>query len=294
MNRIIYWFFLLNIRFFQILPFKLLYIVSDMFYLLVYYIIRYRKKVVFKNLTNSFPDYTPKQIEQIAKGFYQHFCDITAESIKGFTMSRKQLLERYKVLNPEVSDMYFSQRKSIIQLASHYCNWEWGILSVGMQFQHETISLYKKLKNQYVEKYAKKQRERFGMKMLSIYDTRASFEEKKETPIAYIMAADQSPSNTKKAYWLDFLNQDTACLHGPENYSRMLNMPVVYFNVKKVKRGYYTLEVINIESEPATTAESEITQRYMQTLEKSIKQQPQYWLWSHKRWKRNRPKPEDS
>lgn len=294
MNRIIYWFFLFNVRVFQILPFRMLYILSDMFYLLVYYIIRYRKKVVFKNLTNSFPEHNPKQTEKIAKRFYRHFCDITVESIKGFTMSRKQLLERYKVLNSEVSDAYFSQGKSIIQLASHYCNWEWGILSVGMQFQHETISLYKQLKNQYVEKYAKKQRERFGMKMLSIYDTRASFEENKETPVAYIMAADQSPSNTRKAYWLDFLNQDTACLHGPENYSRMLNMPVVYFNVKKVKRGFYTLQVINIESEPANTAESEITRRYMQTLEKSIKQQPEYWLWSHKRWKRNRPKPEDN
>lgn len=285
MPRLTYYFFKTLVLFFKILPFFIIYLLSDFIYILFYYIVRYRKKVVFDNLQKSFPEKTDPEIKRIAKEFYKNLSDITIESIKGLTMSEAEMLNRYKVLNPEVSDKYFEQGKDVMNLASHYCNWEWGIQAVDMQFKHSVVSIYKPLTNKFIEKYMTEKRERTGMTMISIRGSRDFFMTKKKQPVSYIMAGDQNPLKVEKAIWVDFLGRKTACLHGIESMAKQANMPMVYYDVQRVKRGYYTLNVVDFMEFPKNTEKGEITQKYMTMLEGIIRKNPANWLWSHKRWK---------
>ena len=283
-----YLFFRLFVFLFWITPFWLLYLQSDIVFFLMYHVFGYRKKVVWNNLKKSFTEKSDSELKKITRGFYKNLSDITVEGIKGFSMSKKTLLKRYKVLNPEISAKYYKQNKSIIAVASHYCNWEWGVLCLSLQFKHKSVGLYKPLSNKYIDNYIKKTRAAWGMNLISIYETSKYIEIKNTGPSIYFMVSDQSPSNVKKAYWLDFLNQDTACLHGAENYAKIFDLPVVYGHVNRVKRGYYEIFVSLVESNPKETTKGEITKAYMKILEDYILVKPENWLWSHKRWKLKR------
>ncbi len=285
MQKTGYYFFRLTVLIFSAVPFFLLYFLSDILYLFFYYVLKYRKDVVFKNLRNSFPEKSDTEIRKIAKGFYRHLSDITVESIKGLSMSRKSLLKRYKVVNLELLDPYYEKGQSVIGLAAHYNNWEWGVAGFGYQFRHKSIGLYKPLSNKYIDNYVRKSKVAAGMFLVPIKQTRHTFEEKHEKPAIFLMISDQSPSNLKKAIWVKFLNQDTACLHGAEYYSKKYNIPLIFGNVQRIKRGYYEVKLSVFEDNPRETAEGEITRRFMKTIEEIIKEKPENWLWSHKRWK---------
>jgi len=286
MNRIIFFFFYIGINLFRIIPFFLLYIMAWKVYIILFYVLGYRKKVVVDNLTKSFPDKNKQEIKSITKAFYRdNLSPIFAEGLKGFTMSHKQFQKRYIVKNPEILDVYFEKGQDVIALATHYGNWEWGVQSLDAQIKHQAAALYKPMSNPIVEKYSKNLREKFGMHLVSIADTRVYFEKKKEKPTLYIMAADQSPSNTEKAYWVNFLGRNTPCLHGPENYAKFNNLPTVFFDLKRAKRGYYEMEIKKLIDKPLETEPGEITQKYMDLLAEDIKQDQKNWLWSHKRWK---------
>lgn len=290
MQRITFLFFYLGINLFRIIPFFLLYIFSYITYLILYYVVGYRKEVVSKNLRQSFPEKSSKEIKKLTKNFFKHnLAPVFAEGLKGFTMSKKQLLSRYKVINPEILNEYYEKGQDIIALATHYGNWEWGIQSFDMQIQHQAAALYKPLTNTHVENYSLKLRESYGMEMVSIFGTREYFEKKKEKPVVYIMAADQRESNSSKALWLKFLSQDTACLLGPEKYAKYNNLPLVFFDVQRTKRGYYTLEIKKMCDTPLETQPGEITSVYMKMLEEIILKKPENWLWSHKRWRDKKP-----
>lgn len=286
MKYITYIFFRLLIFLFWITPFWLVYIHSSVIYFLLYKVLGYRKKVVTKNLKNSFPKKSDTEIKTITKKFYQNLSDILVEGIKGLSMSKKSILKRYTVTNPEVADKYYELNKSIIGIGSHYCNWEWGVLSFSLQFKHKSIGLYKPMSNKYVDRYMRRSRAAWGMNLVSIYETSKHFNQKSDEPSLYFMISDQSPSNTDKAYWIDFLNQDTACLHGPENYSKKYNMPIIYGHVNRIKRGYYTVTLEEIEIKQ--NSPGFITKQFMKKLEKDIIHTPENWLWSHKRWKKSR------
>lgn len=285
MDRFVYVFFIGMVGFLKILPFRVLYVLSDGLYFLLFYLFGYRRKVVFDNLTKSFPEQSPEEIRSIAKKFYRHLCDITVESLKGLSMSNEEMVRHYHVQNPEVANRYFEQGRDIICLASHYGNWEWGIQAVALQFEHEMYSLYKPLSNQYVEAYSLKKRRKGKMNMVSIKETRQLFESEKEKPAGYIMAADQSPSSRKKSIWVNFLGRETACLHGPEAYAKRQNLAIIYFDVQRIRRGFYTLTVRPVLENPAESDAGEVTTRYMQILEEVIRKKPEHWLWSHRRWK---------
>lgn len=273
----------------KIVPFRLLYIYSDVFYIFIYYIFGYRKKVVYSNLKNSFPDKSKEEIKKIAKKFFKHFTDITLESIKGFAVPQKKMIKRYKYVNPEITDKYYNKNKNVIMVAGHYGNWEWGTQTVQKQMMHYPIGVYKPLSNKYIDNFIRMHRAKHGAKLIGIRDTRYAFSKEYEKPVAFVLISDQSPSNSRKAYWTHFLNQDTACLHGVENYSKQFNLPVIYMSVKKVRRGYYELIAKELVNEPNKYNEGEITALFMKELEKTIIQEPEYWLWSHKRWK-HKPK----
>lgn len=268
-----------------IMPFRCMYVFSDFIAFVLYRIAGYRKKVVRQNLVKSFPDKSIEEIKCIEKSFYKHFADITIESFKGFTMSKSHVLKRFVVEDSVVADKYFEQGKDIINLAAHYGNWEWGILSTDLFLKHQVVSLYKPLSNKYIESYSKKRRERFGMQLVSIKKTKGFFMSEKPKNVSYIMAADQSPTDKERMIWVDFLGQKTPCLHGPGVYATKMNIPLVYFDVQRLKRGYYSLKVVDFCENPGEKTPQEITEQYMSKLEKIILNKPEDWLWSHRRWK---------
>ena len=285
MKKLGYYFFRILVFLFSLVPFWVLYVYSDILYFFFYYIFGYRKNVVFTNLRNAFPEKSEAEINKIAKGFYKNLSDITLESIKGLSMNKKTLKKRYPVVNIDILDNYFEKGQNIIGLAAHYTNWEWGVISFGFQFKHKSIGLYKPLSNKYIDNYVKKSRAAWGMNLVSIKDTYRAFEEKHEKPTVFFMISDQSPSNLKKAKWIKFLNQDTACLHGAEMYAKKYNVPLIFGDVQRIKRGYYEVELSIFEDKPQETKENEITERFMKKIEDIIKAKPENWLWSHKRWK---------
>ena len=270
------------------IPFWMLYLISDFLSFLLYKVLRYRRKIIMLNLKKSFPEKSQQELEQIAKKYYKNLADISVEWFKGFSLSEKQLFQRYKIVNPELITDYLNEKKSIIIIGSHYCNWEWGALSFGLQFKQRAIGFYKPLKNRYTDKYIRIKRAAWGMHLISIKDTYRAFINNLNFPSIYFMISDQSPSNMDKAIWVNFLNQDTPCLHGPELYARKMNYALIYGDAQRIKRGYYTITLSLIESQPRETTPTEITKKMMAKLESIIIQKPENWLWSHKRWKRKR------
>lgn len=292
---IIYLFFLLFAGIFSILPFRIAYIIADGLYVVLYYLVGYRKKVVLKNLRASFPEKSEQEIQRICKKFYHHLADIFIESMKGFTMSKKQVNKRHIMLNSEMLKKYTASRRSLMVVVGHYNNWEWGTLSGGLFFNGSVVALYKPLSNTYIDKFMKKKRHNFGTEMVSIGLTARAFQRNKDHTTLYIFAADQSPAKVRNAIWMDdFLGQETACLHGADKYSRMYNLPVIYLQINKLKRGHYEMEAILIADKPNDLEEGEVVRRFMRSLESTIKKNPEYWLWSHKRWKKKRVKNKES
>ncbi len=271
-----------------IMPFRLMYIFSDLMYFLMYHVSGYRRKIVAANLISSFPEKDQHEIRSLTKKFYHHLCDISLESLKGFTMSPEELVSRHHILNPGIIDHYFGQNRSVIAVPGHYNNWEWGSLSPNLQIKHPLVCFYKPMSNKLVDIFVKRHRAKFNSRLASIRETASTFEELAATPTGFIMAADQSPTNLKECYWFEFLHRETAWLHGPEKYARKYDLPIFYTDIQKVKRGYYTLNMVMITDDPASLPDGEITRLYAWHLENSILREPSYWLWSHKRWKHRR------
>ncbi len=288
MERLGYIAFRILIFIFRIIPFWLLYILSDFLFFMFFYIIKYRKKVVFANLKNSFPEKSEEQIYKIAKGFYHNLSDITVESIKGLTVNNKLFLKRYKVLNSDLEKEIFKNGRGVIAVAAHYANWEWGAFCLSKQFSHQLYGFYKPLSNKLTDKYIRKLRAAGGMKLVSISETFQHFQKTFQKPAMHIMVSDQSPSNLKKAHWINFLNQDTPCLHGAEAYAKQKNLPVVYIDAQRVKRGFYELTLKLLVENPSETKDGEITKLFHEHLESVILRKPEDWLWSHNRWKHKR------
>ncbi len=289
MHFLSYLFFLLVVNCVRLVPFALLYAFSDGLYFLLFKLIGYRKKVVYANLQTAFPNHSATEIEGIAKRFYHHLCDIALESTKGFTMSKKQLLERFRINDPDsISERYFKANQNIIGLTAHYGNWEWGAQTAAMLVPFAAHVLYKPLSNKRIDAYFRKKRANWGCHFASIQETAKLFAEPTLKPAMYLLAADQSPSNIEKAIWAKLLGQDTACLHGPEHYGIKYKLPLVYCHVRKVKRGYYLIDVWDLGINYEELQAGEITQKYMSIVEKVVQEKPDYWLWSHRRWKHKR------
>lgn len=271
-----------------IMPFRIMYAFSDVMFFVIYHVIGYRRNVVMVNLCSSFPEKSMDEINLLTKKFYQHLCDISLEGMKGFTMSQEELIRRHHILNPELADHHFNKSVSTIAVPGHFNNWEWGTLSPGLQIEYPIVGFYKCMSNKHVDLFVKTHRAKFNTRLASLTETSCTFKELSGLPHVYLMASDQCPTNMKECYWIDFLNQETAWLHGPEKYARRYNWPVVYVDIQKVKRGYYELKLVLLTDNPASLPEGEITRLYTQQLEKSILREPAHWLWSHKRWKRKR------
>lgn len=270
------------------LPYSVLYLFSDLLYFLLYKIFNYRQKVVRKNLKNSFPLYSKTQIAEIEKKFYSHFCDIIVESIKLFTISEKQLSARILFADRELINDLYKKNKSIIFCGGHYNNWEMLGAIIQKYIPHTAIGIYAPLENSFFNKKFIKSRTKFGLKLLSMKKVKEGFEENKTLLTATFFATDQSPTYSKNVYWTQFLNQETAVYTGTEYFAKTYNFPVVFGYITKTKRGFYDFKAELICENPKSTKVGEITELHTRILEKQILNEPQYWLWTHKRWKRKK------
>lgn len=271
------------------LPLFILYLITDLFYILILLVIPYRKKVVRRNLTMSFPNKTLKEIKQIERKFYHHFTDLLAEGIKNLTISKKELANRLVVKNPEIIEKLYHEKKSVLLVSGHYNNWEWLITSQNTLFKHQAMGIGMPLTSKFWDKKINQRRSRYGMKVIHAKNFKEAIENEKNNPIAILTLSDQSPGDSRKSYWMNFLNQNTAVLFGAEQMTHEYNFSVVFFQMNKVKRGHYEMELSLITDTPKSQNWGEITEQHTRLLEKAIIEKPEFWIWSHKRWKRDIP-----
>ncbi|MBK5721637.1 lysophospholipid acyltransferase family protein [Dysgonomonas sp. Marseille-P4677] len=292
MNSVLYYILYSWMYLHALLPFRMLYILSDILYVFVYKIAGYRLKVVRQNLIGSFPDKSDDERHIIEKEFYHHFCDYFVETLKLLHISDEEMRRRMQFENIELVKDQMKDGNSSLMFLGHYCNWEW-ITSINLHFKDEGITLgeiYKPLKNKAVDDLFLKIRSRFGPLAITKQDTLRTIiklrREKKQTLIGFM--ADQSPAVLNIHYWTSFLNQDTPVFTGVERIAKQTGFSVFYLDMQKVKRGYYKATVRLITDDPQAEPENSITETYIRAMEKTILRNPAYWLWTHKRWKRTR------
>ncbi len=275
-----------------LLPLRLLYIMSDILYPIVYYVAGYRKDVVRSNISRSFPEKPQEERLKIERNYYRYFCDLFVETMKEMHFSKDEIKRRMTIGNFDAVKEQYAKGKSVMLMTAHYGNWEWPIaLSLYLPEEVPLYGIYKKQSNNTFDKLFFKLRSRFGgIPIEKNRLMRLLIQLKKEKKLGnFWMIADQTPYGSDIGFfWTKFLNQDTATLTGTEQLARKFDFPVFYADITRTKRGYYHCEFIPITLEPTQTKEFEITERYMQLLEKRIQISPQFWLWSHRRWKYQR------
>jgi KDO2-lipid IV(A) lauroyltransferase len=274
-----------------ILPLRVLYVLSDIFYVLIYKIARYRLKVVRRNIDASFPDKSKAEKRDIERRFYHHFSDYIVETIKLAHISEEDVKRRAFLNNPELIDQLMDEgHPCVIMLMGHYGNWEW-FTSAGSFFSDaQVFQIYRPLKDQAFDRLFIYLRTRFGSQGIKKNDTIRDVItlSKNKVRSCVIFIADQTPSKMNLHYWTNFLNQDSAILTGGERIAKKLKLPVVFLDTKKVSRGHYTVDFKLITDKPQDTPEFWITEQYARLMETCILRDPAYWLWTHKRWKHKR------
>lgn len=270
------------------LPFKVLYFLSDVLvFPLLYSVVGYRKKVVRENIKRSFSEKTDDERREIEVKFYHFISDLFLETIKGFTISEREMRKRYSVKNPEVLEAYFLQNQSIILSCGHYLNYESGATGIQLFFNHKVKIPYRKLTNPYFDTLFTASRSRFGAELFHTHLTEERLLTYKNELFALGLANDQAAA-PGKAYWTRFLNQDTSFFIGTERLARLHNLPVVYLKLTMPKRGFYEMEAIVLSEKPREEKRGAIMEKHARMLENHIKEAPQYWLWTHRRWKHKR------
>ena len=270
----------------SILPIFILYGISDFMYIIMYYFIGYRKKVVFENLRNSFPEKSDKEIKIIAHKFYHNLCDLFIEVVKAKTISSKALLKRLHFKNIEIVDKYYSEGRSVIAVCGHTGNWEWVGMTLKMFIKHKGFAVVKPLSSNFWEKYISKLRLRFAKEgLVPFKQTFRVLVKNKNFTTLTLLAGDQTPTKSEIEYRTNFLNQDTPVFLGTEKIAKALNMVVLFLNIQRKKRGHYEIDISVLTDNPKNTEDNEITEMHVNALEKAILTNPGNWLWSHRRWK---------
>lgn len=272
----------------SLLPFSILYVLSDFTYLIVYYLIGYRKNVVRENLKRSFPDKTDSELLVTEKKFYHHLCDLLFESMKMATISKEEMRRRMKILNYEPLLKHYDENKSVLLITSHYGNWEWtSSFSMYLPADKPMYQVYKQQKNKLFDRLIYNLRIRFGsvnVEVNELFDVLSSLKQQGKMGMIGLIS-DQSPSRKGIKYQSQFLNQRTPVITGTEIIAKKYDFPVYFVQIRRVKRGYYTCNPVPICLHPQESGKFEITEKYIRLLEQEIMAEPAYWLWSHRRWK---------
>lgn len=270
----------------SLLPLRMLFLLSDFAYFILYYVVGYRKDVVLSNLTIAFPEKTNEEKHAIAKKFYRNFTDNFIETIKLISASDK-FINRHFVADYSVFEhVYRDGRKCQVHLG-HNFNWEFANLAVPLNIPHKLLTVYMPLKNKIFNRIFLKFRSKTGAALLPATDMRTSILPWRTEMYALALVADQNPAWPDNAYWVNFFGKPTPFLRAPENGARIGNLPVIFAHFTKVKRGYYRCHFVMGEQNPASLRKGELTVRYVRYLEQVISDHPEMWLWSHRRWKWN-------
>lgn len=286
-----FWFLYGIIRLLSLLPFKVIYLISDCLFPFVYYLARYRRKVVRKNLVSAFPEKDMAGIVKIEKRFYRFFIDMMLETIKEISANTESMKQRMTFGNMDLIYRHQKEGRSVMLMMAHYCNWEWNtVFCLDSPENYKGYPIYQRLTDSRFDKLMLRLRSRFGAITIEKDDLFREMVKMRQEGIHGIfgMISDQSPMAKYIRYRMPFLNQDTPVFLGTEQLARRFDYPVYYLNVKRIKRGFYHAEIEPVCLNPSQTSDYEITTLFMQRLEKSIHEQPEYWLWTHNRWKHAR------
>ena len=276
----------------SLMPFWVLYGIADFIFVLVYYVVRYRRKIVAKNMRESFPDYSDKELKATERKFYRNFADYIVETIKLNHISDEEIKRRMVFKNIDVIDRLFDEKQSITAYFSHCGNWEW-VPSITLWSRHTTgkdvefCQVYRPLKNKWYDEYMLRLRSRFNSLSFNKKNVLRDLLllRRREMPSITGFMSDQKPSKGDESHIVKFLNHPSAVITGTEQVARKLDMAVVYFDMHKLSRGHYELEVKLITDNTSTMKPMAITDTYVTLLEETIKRNPSIWLWTHNRWK---------
>lgn len=270
----------------SILPFRIFYWLSDFVYFLVYYVLGYRRKVVRENIALTLPHLTEAERKKIEKKFYQHMCDMFLETIKTMSITPEEMEKRFSVTNIDLVQDYFKKGKSVILVASHYASYEW-LLTINPKLGFQGVAVYKKLANPYFDKLVRKIRSKYNTEMIETkkaIPTMAQNQRDGKLSL-YGLASDQSPKLDRIFHSMSFLGIEVPVHTGAEMLAKKYDLAVIMVKVKKIKRGYYQATFVSLADNPKDFEDFRITEMYLNEVEKQILEQPEFYLWTHKRWK---------
>ena len=273
-----------------LLPLPVLYFFSDLLYFVLYYIVLYRRKVVAINLKNSFPEKTFEERKTIEKKFYRHLSDLIVETLKLTHMSKSTQNKRFSYSNLEIIDKLREEKRDVIAVLGHYNNWEWPTL-LPNYLKYKTIIIYKPLQNKYFNGFINNQRSKYGIVLTPTSQIIREIINYRKNDIntLSVFISDQIPAKGDIKYWTSFLNQDTAVFTGAGKIASKYDIAIVFFHIQKIKRGFYNLDIELLHEHTVGLSEDLITESHVRRLEEIIREKPEYWIWSHRRWKHKKP-----
>ncbi len=272
------------------LPFWLLYIISDMMAFFAEHILQYRKAVILKNLQNSFPDKSKKELQKIKSRYYKNLTDVALESFKLLSISKIEFTKRMKILNVEKVNNLYDKKISVIATTSHLCNWEWMLAICAVHFKPSIDAVYQQIQNTFFDNLMLRIRSRFGSIPVEKKQVFRESLKKRNIPHVIALVADQSPPvHDEQVIWAPFMNQDTVFYSGMARLAKSFKWPIVFGEMRRLRRGYYEMEFKDICNSPEEYRDDQIINMYAEMVEASIRENPESWLWSHNRWKREKP-----
>ncbi len=285
-GRLLYYLFIIPV---SKLPDGMIRALSNVIYVLLRYIVCYRAQIITNNLTNAFPDKSSNEIEKIKNRFYRHLSVVFLDGIQSFSITKDQLRRRIEFENSDIIRKHYEANSGVIITVGHYHSWELLLAGINLFIRHRAAVIYQPLKNKFLDIKLRQTRSDFKTLMISTKEVKPFFKTGMETPTAVLFAIDQAPANPKRSYWLNFLNQETAVHFGAEKFATEYNMPVYHARLSQKLDGMYSLKFELITTDPRNEQAGYITEKVTQLLESQIIEHPEFWLWSHKRWKHQRP-----
>jgi Kdo2-lipid IVA lauroyltransferase/acyltransferase len=274
-------------RLIALLPLSVLYRISDFLFVLGFYVIGYRRKLVQKNLRNSFPEKSKVELKTIERAYYRNLCDYVVETLKLLTIGDKDLSARMHYKNVELFEHYAHEKKSVLVLASHQFNWEWVLVSGNLKLPMNLDFVYQPVKTSLTDKLLLACRTRFGAHAIKRHELAREVVKRRNLLRGIAIVADQYPGYKRdKKYVSTFLNQETAFFYGTNQLAALTQYPVLFADVKKIKRGYYEVTLLPLAEPPHNKDSDDIIEKYILASEKVIRNDPSGWLWSHNRWKK--------
>jgi KDO2-lipid IV(A) lauroyltransferase len=271
------------------LPLGVLYLLSDVLYVVIYHVWRFRRTLSLANLQRSFPDKSASEIERISRQAYRNACNLIAEVLKGAALREPELRRRVRIVNPEVLEQYTRAGQAVVLLASHHCNWEWLLLASCVELKTGVDAVYKPLRVSAIDRFMLETRSRFGGNPIPVKDFLTEVFKRRGKPRIFALVADQTPPREDEKHWTRFLNQDTAFFVGADKIARITRAPVFFVGMRRIRRGHYEARLELLSQPPYTPQNSDIIERYARAAEAHIARHPADWLWMYRKWKYKKP-----